>query len=50
MNFDELKGQIMNGDIQRELIARNSPELLSGISSQKNMNNGMENLTNIYEF
>jgi hypothetical protein len=42
--LEDLKHQLMDSSIQIELIRRNSPELLSVLSSQKNAVNYMENV------
>jgi len=44
----DLKDQVMNGAVQKELIKRNNPELLNYLSTQKNSFNYMENLTGLY--
>jgi len=47
LNFDDLVQQIMNSSVQRELIKRNNPELLTILSTNKNNSNYMENITNL---
>ena len=42
-----LINQIMDSIVQKELIRRNSPDLLSILSTDKNTNNYFENLTKI---
>ena len=46
--IDELKQQIMNSVIQRRLITKNNPEILTYLSTKKNSANSFENLTNLY--
>ena len=43
----DLKNQIMNSTLSKELICRNNPKILDYLSEQKNATNHMENLTNI---
>lgn len=43
----DLKDHIMNSTVQKELIKRNFPELLSCLSTNKNSGNYMENLVKI---
>jgi hypothetical protein len=45
LEFDDLVEHIMNSSIQKELITRNNPELLQILSTNKNSNNYMENVT-----
>jgi hypothetical protein len=45
--IEDLKQQIMNSKVQLELIKRNNPKILEYLSSQKNSNNAMENLTGL---
>ena len=47
LNRDDLIDQVMNSLIHKKLIEQNAPELLAGISDQKNSNNCMANLTKI---
>lgn len=47
LEFDPLCDQIMNSIVQKAIIEMNAPELLSGLSFQKNSNNCMENLVDI---
>jgi len=43
----DLIDQVMDSVVQKTLLKNNSPELLSGLSTQKNSKNSMENLTGI---
>lgn len=45
---EDLISQLKNGDITRELIKRNDPDLLKYLSTQKNKNN-QENLWDLYK-
>jgi hypothetical protein len=45
LEFDDLVEHVMNSSIQKELITRNNPELLQILSTNKNSNNYMENVT-----
>ena len=47
LRLDDLKEQIMNSVVQKELIKRNNPEILNYLSTRKNDLNYMENLTGI---
>jgi len=47
LRLDDLKEQIMNSVVQKELIKRNNPEILDYLSTRKNDLNYMENLTGI---
>jgi hypothetical protein len=44
---EDLVGQVMDSVVQRELIKRNNPDILTYLSTQKNALNYMENLTNL---
>jgi len=45
LKFEDLVDQIMNSSIQMALITKNNPELLQILSTNKNSNNYMENVT-----
>ena len=47
LNKDDLIAQVMDSLIQKRLIEKNAPELLLGLSIQKNSNNCMANLTKL---
>jgi hypothetical protein len=47
LNKDDLIAQVMDSLIQKQLIEKNAPELLLGLSTQKNSNNCMANLTKL---
>jgi hypothetical protein len=47
LEFNALKDQIMNSTVQKELIRRNNPRVLSYLSTKKNSKNFMENLTDL---
>jgi hypothetical protein len=47
LNKDDLIRQVMDSLIQKQLIEKNAPELLLGLSTQKNSNNCMANLTKL---
>jgi hypothetical protein len=47
--IDSALGQIMDSAISRAIIERNSPGLSDSISSQKNDENSMRNLVNLYK-
>lgn len=47
LNKNDIIDHVMNASVQKELIKRNAPSLLNGISLQKNSSNYMENLTQI---
>jgi len=46
--LSELKEQVMNSKLSIELIRRNNPKILSLLSTKKNSNNYLENLTSFY--
>jgi hypothetical protein len=48
LNRQDLIEQVFGSTVQKELIKRNAPQLLSTLSVDKNTGNFLENLTNIY--
>ena len=47
MPFDVMRSQMLNSEISRLLIARNYPEALDILSTQKNHENYLENLAGL---
>ena len=47
LNKHDLIDQVMGSIVQKTLLKNNAPELLLGLSAQKNAKNSMENLTSI---
>jgi glutamine synthetase adenylyltransferase len=48
LHKQDLIKQIFNSRVQKELIMRNAPHLLDSLSTDKNTDNYMSNLTNLY--
>lgn len=48
LNKEQLIEQIMNSVVQKKIIEQNAPQLLDFLSTQKNSNNNMENLTKLF--
>jgi hypothetical protein len=46
--IEDLIEQVMNSGLSKELIKRNNPKILSYLSTKKNSENYLENLTGFY--
>jgi hypothetical protein len=49
LQLSDLKEQVMNSIVQRRLIEKNNPKILTYLSTQKNSVNYLENLTNLLD-